>query len=89
MLVIGTGVELMMRAGATTGCTGPTIQVVRRESHVSSSFDSWRLSWPWSFFQGGILIVPPDFQFQKETSRRKPQVLFQEIVFLAELGFPF
>ena len=40
-------------------------------------------------FQGGILIVPPDFQFQKETSRRKPQVLFQEIVFLAELGFPF
>ena len=88
-LELGTGVELMMRAGATTGCTGPTIEVVRRESHVSSSFDSWRLSWPWSFFQGGILIVPPDFQFQKETSRRKPQVLFQEIVFLAELGFPF
>ena len=47
MLVIGKGVELMMRARATTRCTGLTIQIVRRESHVSSSFDSWRLSWPW------------------------------------------
>ena len=66
MLVIGKGVELMMRARATTRCTGLTIQIVRRESHVSSSFDSWRLSWPWSFFQGGILIVPTSF-----SSRRK------------------
>ena len=88
MLVIGKGVELMMRARATTRCTGLTIQIVRRESHVSSSFDSWRLSWPWSFFQGGILIVPPDFSSKRKQVEENHRCYFKKLFSWLNLAFP-